>query len=613
MCGIVGYVGNRLAFPLIIKGLKRLEYRGYDSAGVALINSDLTLVKTKGKVSDLEAKAKTVTLPGTLGIGHTRWATHGIPNDTNAHPHTSNSGKLILVHNGIIENYESLKVYLTEQGFVFHSDTDTEVLVNLIEHIQQTQGLKTGKAVQVALNQVVGAYAIAVADKERPNEMVVAKLGSPLAIGLGKDEYFVASDASPFIEYTNRSIYLEDNEMAVISTEKGLKMYAIPDNRQVDPQVQELQLSLEKIEKGGYDHFMLKEIYEQPQAITDTFRGRLHLQDRRIVLSGVEAHADRFKQANRIIVIACGTSWHAGLVGEYLFEDAARIPVEVEYASEFRYRNPVLHEDDIVIAISQSGETADTLAAIKLAKEAGAFVYGICNVVGSSIARAADTGAYTHAGPEIGVASTKAFTTQITILTLMALRLGQLRGTLTDFDFDRVATQLESLPALIKTVLKDDPAIAKIASSYSSATNFLYLGRGYNFPVALEGALKLKEISYIHAEGYPAAEMKHGPIALIDKNMPVVVIATKKGHYEKVVSNIQEIKSRNGKIIAVVTKGDTSVKALADHVIEIPDVTEALTPILASVPLQLLAYHIAVLRECNVDQPRNLAKSVTVE
>jgi glucosamine--fructose-6-phosphate aminotransferase (isomerizing) len=613
MCGIVGYVGNRLAFPLIIKGLKRLEYRGYDSAGVALINSDLTLVKTKGKVSDLEAKAKTVTLPGTLGIGHTRWATHGIPNDTNAHPHTSNSGKLILVHNGIIENYESLKVYLTEQGFVFHSDTDTEVLVNLIEHIQQTQGLKTGKAVQVALNQVVGAYAIAVADKERPNEMVVAKLGSPLAIGLGKDEYFVASDASPFIEYTNRSIYLEDNEMAVISTEKGLKMYAIPDNRQVDPQVQELQLSLEKIEKGGYDHFMLKEIYEQPQAITDTFRGRLHLQDRRIVLSGVEAHADRFKQANRIIVIACGTSWHAGLVGEYLFEDAARIPVEVEYASEFRYRNPVLHEDDIVIAISQSGETADTLAAIKLAKEAGAFVYGICNVVGSSIARAADTGAYTHAGPEIGVASTKAFTTQITILTLMALRLGQLRGTLTDSDFDRVATQLESLPALIKTVLKDDPAIAKIASSYSSATNFLYLGRGYNFPVALEGALKLKEISYIHAEGYPAAEMKHGPIALIDKNMPVVVIATKKGHYEKVVSNIQEIKSRNGKIIAVVTEGDTSVKALADHVIEIPDVTEALTPILASVPLQLLAYHIAVLRECNVDQPRNLAKSVTVE
>jgi glucosamine--fructose-6-phosphate aminotransferase (isomerizing) len=613
MCGIVGYVGNRLAFPLIIKGLKRLEYRGYDSAGVALINSDLTLVKTKGKVSDLEAKAKAVTLPGTLGIGHTRWATHGIPNDTNAHPHTSNSGKLILVHNGIIENYESLKVYLTEQGFVFHSDTDTEVLVNLIEHIQQTQGLKTGKAVQVALNQVVGAYAIAVADKERPNEMVVAKLGSPLAIGLGKDEYFVASDASPFIEYTNRSIYLEDNEMAVISTEKGLKMYAIPDNRQVDPQVQELQLSLEKIEKGGYDHFMLKEIYEQPQAITDTFRGRLHLQDRRIVLSGVEAHADRFKQANRIIVIACGTSWHAGLVGEYLFEDAARIPVEVEYASEFRYRNPVLHEDDIVIAISQSGETADTLAAIKLAKEAGAFVYGICNVVGSSIARAADTGAYTHAGPEIGVASTKAFTTQITILTLMALRLGQLRGTLTDFDFDRVATQLESLPALIKTVLKDDPAIAKIASSYSSATNFLYLGRGYNFPVALEGALKLKEISYIHAEGYPAAEMKHGPIALIDKNMPVVVIATKKGHYEKVVSNIQEIKSRNGKIIAVVTEGDTSVKALADHVIEIPDVTEALTPILASVPLQLLAYHIALLRECNVDQPRNLAKSVTVE
>ena len=613
MCGIVGYVGNRAAYPIIIKGLKRLEYRGYDSAGIALLNSGLHLVKTKGKVADLETKAKQKSGSGTLGIGHTRWATHGVPNDVNAHPHTSKSGRLVLVHNGIIENYESLRAYLKEQGFSFYSETDTEVLVNLIEHIQTTQGLKTGKAVQIALNQVVGAYAIAVFDKERPAEMVVAKLGSPLAIGLGKDEYFVASDASPFIEYTNRSIYLEDNEMAVISREKGLKMYSIPDNSRVDPNVQELQLTLEKIEKGGYDHFMLKEIYEQPKAIVDTFRGRLLCEDQKIQLSGLEQHKEVFQNAKRILIIACGTSWHAGLVGEYLFEDAARIPVEVEYASEFRYRNPVIDSNDVVIAISQSGETADTLAAIKLAKDAGAFVFGICNVVGSSIARATDTGTYTHAGPEIGVASTKAFTTQITILMLIGLRLGQLRGTLSSEDFARVAAELESLPKAIETVLSSEKVIEKIAASYTDATNFLYLGRGYNFPVALEGALKLKEISYIHAEGYPAAEMKHGPIALIDKNMPVVVIATSKGHYEKVVSNIQEIKSRDGKIIAVVTKGDKSVKALADHVIEIPEVTESLTPILASVPLQLLAYHIAVMRGCNVDQPRNLAKSVTVE
>ena len=613
MCGIVGYIGNRAAYPIIIKGLKRLEYRGYDSAGIALLNSGLQLVKTKGKVTDLEEKSKQNNGSGTLGIGHTRWATHGVPNNVNAHPHTSNSGRLVLVHNGIIENYESLRAYLKEQGFLFSSETDTEVLVNLIEHIQITQGLKTGKAVQTALNQVVGAYAIAVFDKERPAEMVVAKLGSPLAIGLGKDEYFVASDASPFIEYTNRSIYLEDNEMAVISRDKGLKMYSISDNSRVDPNVQELQFSLEKIEKGGYDHFMLKEIYEQPRAIIDTFRGRLLSKDQKIQLSGLEEHKEVFQNSKRIIIIACGTSWHAGLVGEYLFEDAARIPVEVEYASEFRYRNPVIGSDDVVIAISQSGETADTLAAIKLAKEAGAFVFGICNVVGSSIARTADTGAYTHAGPEIGVASTKAFTTQITILMLIGLRLGQLRGTLTSEDFARVAAELESLPRSIETVLTSEKDIEKIAKSYKDATNFLYLGRGYNFPVALEGALKLKEISYIHAEGYPAAEMKHGPIALIDKNMPVVVIATSKGHYEKVVSNIQEIKSRDGKIIAVVTNGDKSVKALADHVIEIPEVTESLTPILASVPLQLLAYHIAVIRGCNVDQPRNLAKSVTVE
>ena len=613
MCGIVGYVGNRAAYPIIVKGLKRLEYRGYDRAGIALLNSGLQLVKTKGKVADLEEKVRQNSGSGTLGIGHTRWATHGAPNDVNAHPHTSNSGRLVLVHNGIIENYESLRVFLKEQGFSFSSETDTEVLVNLIEHIQITQGLKTGKAVQTALNQVVGAYAIAVFDKDRPAEMVVAKLGSPLAIGLGKDEYFVASDASPFIEYTNRSIYLEDNEMAVISREKGLKMYSIPDNSRVDPNVQELQLSLEKIEKGGYDHFMLKEIYEQPRAIVDTFRGRLLSEDQNIQLSGLEEHKEVFQNAKRIIIIACGTSWHAGLVGEYLFEDTARIPVEVEYASEFRYRNPVIGSNDVVIAISQSGETADTLAAIKLAKEAGAFVFGICNVVGSSIARAADTGAYTHAGPEIGVASTKAFTTQITILTLIGLRLGQLRGTLSNEDFARVAAELQALPQAIDTVLTSEKDIEKIAKSYKDATNFLYLGRGYNFPVALEGALKLKEISYIHAEGYPAAEMKHGPIALIDKHMPVVVIATSKGHYEKVVSNIQEIKSRDGKIIAVVTRGDNSVKALADHVIEIPEITESLTPILASVPLQLLAYHIAVMRGCNVDQPRNLAKSVTVE
>ena len=613
MCGIVGYVGNRAAYPIIIQGLKRLEYRGYDSAGIALLNSGLHLTKTKGKVSDLEAKAKQSSRSGVLGIGHTRWATHGVPNNVNAHPHTSNSGRLVLVHNGIIENYESIKIFLKEQGFSFNSETDTEVLVNLIEHIQTTQGLKTGKAVQIALNQVVGAYAIAVFDKERHSEMIVAKLGSPLAIGLGKDEYFVASDASPFIEYTNRTIYLEDNEMAVISHNKGLKMYSILDNSRVDPNVQELKLSLDKIEKGGYDHFMLKEIHEQPRAIVDTFRGRLLTQDQKIHLSGLEEYKKVFLNAKRVIIIACGTSWHAGLVGEYLFEDAARIPVEVEYASEFRYRNPVIDKDDVVIAISQSGETADTLAAIKLAKESGAFVFGICNVVGSSIARAADTGAYTHAGPEIGVASTKAFTTQITLLILIGLRLGQLRGTLSSDEFIRVAQELESLPKAVQTVLKSEKEIQQIAKNYKDATNFLYLGRGYNFPVALEGALKLKEISYIHAEGYPAAEMKHGPIALIDKNMPVVVIATNKGHYEKVVSNIQEIKSRNGRIIAVVTKGDKSVKALADHFIEIPEVTESLTPILASVPLQLLAYYIALLRECNVDQPRNLAKSVTVE
>jgi glutamine---fructose-6-phosphate transaminase (isomerizing) len=614
MCGIVGYIGNREAFPIIIKGLKRLEYRGYDSAGITLFGKAGKTFKTKGKVADLERIAGTNTNGGnTLGLGHTRWATHGIPSDKNAHPHLSNTGRISIIHNGIIENYASLKKILIENGYRFKSDTDTEVLVNLIEYIKLSQDVKIGQAVQIALNQVIGAYAIAVFDLDRPEEIIVAKLGSPLAIGLGTDEYFIASDASPFIEYTNRTIYLDDNEMAVISRDKGFKMYSIPSDKALTPKIQEIQLSLEKIEKAGYDHFMLKEIHEQPTAITDTFRGRLLIDKHTINISGIEQHLDVFKNADRITIVACGTSWHAGLVAEYLFEDAAPIPVEVEYASEFRYRNPVINKGDIVIAISQSGETADTLAAIKLAKEKGAFVFGICNVVGSSIAREADSGAYTHAGPEIGVASTKAFTTQLTLITMMGLRLGQLRGTISSQDFERVGKQLTRLPKLIEGVLKYDSLIQEIAREYKDATNFLYLGRGYNFPAALEGALKLKEISYIHAEGYPAAEMKHGPIALIDENMPVVVIATNKGHYEKIVSNVQEIKSRNAKIIAIVSKGDESVKLLSDHVIEIPEITESLVPILASVPLQLLSYHIAIMRGCNVDQPRNLAKSVTVE
>ena len=614
MCGIVGYIGHRDAYPIIIKGLKRLEYRGYDSAGITLYGNQVKLAKTKGKVFDLEQLMSTQDLQASaLGLGHTRWATHGIPSNVNSHPHTSNSGNISIVHNGIIENYAAIKKVLTDNGFTFSSETDTEVLVNLIEFIKISQNVKVGQAVQIALNQVVGAYAIAVFDSERPHEIVVAKLGSPLAIGIGKDEYFIASDASPFIEYTNRTIYLEDNEMAVISRKKGFKMYSIADDKIVTPKIQEIQLSLEKIEKGGFDYFMLKEIHEQPTAITDTFRGRLLVKEQKVNISGIEQHLDVFQQADRITIIACGTSWHAGLVAEYLFEDAVRIPVEVEYASEFRYRNPIIRKGDVVIAISQSGETADTLAAIKLAKEKGAFVFGVCNVVGSSIARETNSGAYTHAGPEIGVASTKAFTTQLTVFTMMALRLGQLKGTIDKDNFNRVATQLVSLPSQVQTVLKYDPLIKKIAAAYKDATNFLYLGRGYNFPAALEGALKLKEISYIHAEGYPAAEMKHGPIALIDENMPVVVIATNKGHYEKIVSNVQEIKSRNAKIISIVTKGDESVKLLSDHVIEIPEVTEALVPILASIPLQLLSYHIAVMRGCNVDQPRNLAKSVTVE
>ncbi len=617
MCGIVGYIGPREAYPIIIEGLKRLEYRGYDSSGIALFDGkELKVAKTKGKVADLEARvAQEISKTGNVGIGHTRWATHGVPNDVNSHPHLSNSGDLVIIHNGIIENYESLKQELTKRGYFFQSDTDTEVLINLIEDVKKQEKVKLGKAVQIALNQVVGAYAIAVFDKNKPEEIVVARLGSPLAIGVGKDEdeFFIASDASPFLEYTKNAVYLEDEEMAVIRFHKGIKIRKIKDDSLVDTYVQELQLNLEQIEKGGYDHFMLKEIYEQPKAITDTYRGRLLRNDAIIKMAGIEDNMKRFLNANRIIIVACGTSWHAGLVAEYIYEDLARIPVEVEYASEFRYRNPVIREDDIVIAISQSGETADTLAAIKLAKAKGAFVFGVCNVVGSSIARESDAGAYTHAGPEIGVASTKAFTTQITVLTLIALRLARAKGTINSSDFRKHLLELEMIPAKVEKALESDANIKAIAEVYKDVNNFLYLGRGYNFPVALEGALKLKEISYIHAEGYPAAEMKHGPIALIDENMPIVVIATKKGHYEKVVSNIQEIKSRKGKIIGVVTEGDTQVKSLADHVIEVPETLESLSPLLTTIPLQLLSYHIAVMLDKNVDQPRNLAKSVTVE
>ena len=615
MCGIVGYIGKREAYPIVIDGLKRLEYRGYDSAGVAVYDGQkLNLSKTKGKVTDLEEKATADNNKiGNIAIGHTRWATHGIPNDVNSHPHTSNSGDLTIIHNGIIENYESLKQVLIERGYTFKSDTDTEVLVNLIEYVQKSENTKLGKAVQIALNQVIGAYAIAVFDNKKPNEIVVAKLGSPLAIGVGVDEYFIASDASPFIEFTKQAVYLEDEELAIIRKGKDLKIRKIKDDTLVDTSIQELKINLEQIEKGGYDHFMLKEIYEQPNAIKDTYRGRLLANEGLIKMSGIDDHIEKFLNADRIIIVACGTSWHAGLVSEYIFEEFARIPVEVEYASEFRYRNPIITEKDVIIAISQSGETADTLAAIKLAKSKGAFVFGICNVVGSSISRETHAGAYTHAGPEIGVASTKAFTTQITLLTLMALKLAQTKGTISKTDFRYILQELELIPGKVEKALLSNDRIKKISNIYKDSKNFLYLGRGYNFPVALEGALKLKEISYIHAEGYPAAEMKHGPIALIDENMPVAVIATRKGHYEKVVSNIQEIKSRKGKIIGIVTEGDETVKSLADHVIEIPETVEALTPLLTTIPLQLLSYHIALMLDKNVDQPRNLAKSVTVE
>ena len=618
MCGITGYIGHRDAYPIVINGLKRLEYRGYDSAGVMLYDGkEIQLSKTKGKVSDLEeiTNKEPERKKGNIGIGHTRWATHGVPNDVNSHPHISKSGNLVIVHNGIIENYDTLRKELISRGYTFKSDTDTEVLINLIEEVKTQENCKLGQAVQLALNNVIGAYSIAVFDKTKPNELVVARLGSPIAIGVGENnnEFFIASDASPFIEYTKDAIYLEDEELAIIKIDKGITVRKIKDDSMVDTNVQKLKLSLDQIEKGGYDHFMLKEIHEQPKAILDTYRGRMLPNEGIIRMAGIDNHMNKFLNAERIIIVACGTSWHAGLVGEYLIEDKARIPVEVEYASEFRYRNPIITSKDVVIAISQSGETADTLAAIKLAKSKGAFVFGICNVVGSSIARETHAGAYTHAGPEIGVASTKAFTTQITVLALISLKLASKKGEISKSELRAFMQEMQLIPKKIESLLKIDNKVKEIAAVYKDATNCLYLGRGFNFPVALEGALKLKEISYIHAEGYPAAEMKHGPIALIDENMPIFVIATSKGHYEKVVSNIQEIKSRSGKIIAIVTEGDTQVKEIADHVIEIPETVEALSPLLTTIPFQLLSYHIAVMLDKNVDQPRNLAKSVTVE
>ena len=614
MCGIVGYIGNKEAYPIIINGLKRLEYRGYDSAGFIVNAEKFVSEKTKGKVSDLEAKAAKDIIPtATFGMGHTRWATHGEPNDKNSHPHLSNSGNLAIVHNGIIENYQPIKQRLLQEGYVFHSDTDTEVLINFIEYIKNKKQLPLEEAVRYALNEVVGAYAIAVMEEANPSKMVVARLGSPLVIGIGENEFYIASDASPFIEYTKNALYLEDGEMATIELNKDLQVRKIHNNEEVDPTIQELKLSIDAIEKGGYEHFMLKEIFEQPASIQDTMRGRL-LEDGTTKISGINNNLKQFLSADRIIIAACGTSWHAGLVGEYLFEELTRIPVEVEYASEFRYRNPVINSSDIVMAISQSGETADTLAALKLAKERGAFIYGICNVVGSSIARLTDSGTYTHAGPEIGVASTKAFTTQLTVLTLLALHLGHKKGTIDHDTYKRLCKELAHIPDLVaKTLEMNKDKVIEIARAYKDVSNCIYLGRGYNYPVALEGALKLKEISYIHAEGYPAAEMKHGPIALIDENMPVVFLAPSRGHYEKVVSNAQEIKARKGKIIAVVTEHDTQMSALADHVLEIPEVEELFSPVLSVIPLQLLSYHIATMRGCNVDQPRNLAKSVTVE
>lgn len=615
MCGIVAYIGKKEAYPIIIKGLKRLEYRGYDSAGVALLNKDgIRMYKRQGKVSNLEEFASQSDVSGYAGIGHTRWATHGPPNDINAHPHMTTSGHIALIHNGIIENYNALREELKARGYVFKSQTDTEVLVHLIDDIQKQEGVELAEAVRLALLNVIGAYAIVVLSKDNPNQLVAARKSSPLVVGIGKDnDFFLASDATPIIEYTNQVVYLEDEEIAIVDLNDGLKIINIDHNQEKTPYVQALELQLEALEKGGYEHFMLKEIHEQPRSIRDCFRGRLNATEGWVSLGGVKDYEQKMIQAQRIVMVACGTSWHACLVGEYLFEDLARINVEVEYASEFRYRNPIIGENDIVIAVSQSGETADTLAALELAKSKGATILGICNVVGSSISRITDAGSYTHAGPEIGVASTKAFTAQVTVLTLLALSLAHKKGTISETKFRTMLSELEAIPEKVKRVLESNAHIETISAIYKDATNALYLGRGSSFPVALEGALKLKEISYIHAEGYPAAEMKHGPIALIDEEMPVFVIATKGTSYEKVVSNIQEVKARKGKIIAIVTEGDKDVKAMADHVIEIPDTDEHLVPLLATIPLQLLSYHIAVMRGCNVDQPRNLAKSVTVE
>jgi glucosamine--fructose-6-phosphate aminotransferase (isomerizing) len=612
MCGIVGYIGKKQAYPILIKGLQRLEYRGYDSAGVALLDKQINLYKCQGRVADLEAFVGTKNTNGNAGIGHTRWATHGAPSDVNAHPHFSMSEDLVIIHNGIIENYATLKEGLKKRGYIFKSDTDTEVLVHLIDDILKKENVALEEAVRLALNEVIGAYAIVILSSHEPEKLIAAKKGSPMVIGIGDEEYYIASDATPIIEYTKNVVYLDEEQIAIVQPGQDLKIKTIR-NDDITPYIQELQLELEKLEKGGYDHFMLKEIFEQPRSIHDSLRGRMDPDTGRISMAGIIDFEKKFMQAERIIIVGCGTSWHAGLVGEYLIEEFSRIPVEVEYASEFRYRNPIISEKDIVIAISQSGETADTLAAIQLAKQKGATIFGICNVVGSSIARATHAGAYTHAGPEIGVASTKAFTAQVSVLALIALALGYKKGHLTQVRYHQLLRELDTIPSKISEALLSEKLVKQISKIYKDARNFLYLGRGFNFPVALEGALKLKEISYIHAEGYPAAEMKHGPIALIDEEMPVVVIANQNASYEKIVSNIQEVKARGGKIIAIVTKGDKEVSAMADHSIEIPEVEEALSPLVTVVPLQLLSYHIAVMRGCNVDQPRNLAKSVTVE
>ncbi|MBY0243849.1 MAG: glutamine--fructose-6-phosphate transaminase (isomerizing) [Sphingobacteriaceae bacterium] len=612
MCGIVGYIGGRQAWPIVVKGLKRLEYRGYDSAGIALINnSALNIYKKAGKVNVLEAYAESKDLAGTIGMGHTRWATHGEPSDRNSHPHTSNDGNLSIIHNGIIENYAVLKEELLNRGHQFNSDTDTEVLIHLIEEIYKNEKTDLLEAVRLALQEVTGAYAIVIMDKNNPNQLIVARKGSPMVIGVGEGEYFIASDATPIIEYTKNVIYLNDNEIACVKRDNLLIKRL--DNVVQTPYIQALEMQLEMLEKGGYEHFMLKEIYEQPRSVRDCMRGRIYPNEGLVQLGGIKDFVEKLKNIDRIIIVACGTSWHAGLVGEYLIEEYARVPVEVEYASEFRYRNPIITEKDVIIAISQSGETADTMAAIELAKEKGATIFGICNVVGSSIPRLTHAGVYTHAGPEIGVASTKAFTAQVSVLTLMAFYIAQQRGAITNSKLVELLTELDAIPEKISKALLSDKLIKEVAIKLKDARNCLFLGRGSGFPVALEGALKLKEISYIHAEGYPAAEMKHGPIALIDEEMPVVVIATKNSSYEKVMSNIQEVKARKGIVVAIVTEGDTEVKKMVDYCIEIPDASEAFLPLLATIPLQLLSYHIAVLRNCNVDQPRNLAKSVTVE